>query len=296
MGRHAARAALGCALALPAGCGDGSEPEDPVDACLALDSGTAAPAIPAVSSALRGSVRIWDERNTSVEEPGSPRLDLHRGQISASFGRTAEPGEGPPVEDLGGGCVGFVGIPDLRSRTSTALELGQLSVRGTAVGTVDVPATRPGVHRFVGAPLVGPDALEVVGAAGAFPGFSARVAPVEPMTLLAPDPRASAALGATNASVLAWTAGDGDAVTVRFTPNQPRGMEIQGGQVECRVPDQGCLVLPSAAAIFLAASRVDSYTVSVERERAGVTESEGAQVLVRVASSWRFDMAAGAIP
>jgi hypothetical protein len=155
---------------------------------------------------------------------------------------------------------------------------------------VEVAPLGAGRYAYTGERLLGASAVSIEARGASFPGFTEALAPVAEMTGLEPDPRAPVAFRVAPLT-LRWPAGDGDAVWIELTPVPAPGTPRRGGQVTCRVPDDGCHVVPEGAIAFLRSSAADRYVGQVRRERVRVAEVGAAEVLLEAASGWRFELA-----
>lgn len=246
---------------------------------------------PELSSTLRGSVRVRDERDTSFED-GAGRLNIHRGRITATFGRLgSQTGTRAAGLPLGLACLGLTSRPIPAVGTATS-GLGALAVEGTALGRVTVPSRGPGRFGFEGEPLLSSGVrLRVEAQGDTFPSFSEVIDTVGPLEMLAPDPRGSPGFGNGQGVEFRWVPGNGDAVWLEVAPLFPPGTPASGGKVLCRVVDDGCHRIPDEAVLFLEASGVDRFVAIVRRERVRLATVGTAEVLLEAASSWRFDLA-----
>ncbi len=170
--------------------------------------------------------------------------------------------------------------------------MARLSVNGTASGPIDVPSLGGGRFSYLGAPLLGATTLSVEGEQLEFPAFAERIEPVAAMSVLGPDPMGGAVLGLGPLD-LAWVRGDSDAVVIEIAPLGPSGAPATGGQVFCRVADDGCHRLPESVTGFLRASS-DRFVATLRRERTALTTPPGAAVVVEASSAWRFELGAEA--
>lgn len=284
--------AIGCILALPMGC-SGASDDDIGGSCV--DEG--APSAPnRAESERRGQIRILDERDTTDLMAGSARLDIHRGRVTATFGDVSAVTSTPAATvPLGEHCVGLTSRPVLGGQAELQ-SVGDLTL-ARAAGPVNVPALEPGRHAWVGSPLFSEGPLGLEAAGDTFPGFSIELNPPEALELLAPASDRSEVFDAAAPPRFRWVPGSGDAVEIELTPVQPDGTVASGGQVSCRVADQGCFDLPASAGVLLAASGVRRFVASVRRIRQTVYAlSDGAELEVALIASWRTDLDAEATP
>lgn len=272
---------VSAALGLTSGC-DGDPPEPPVfplivEAC-APGAGVERPELLA---STRGMVRIRDE--IGGEAAGEPR-----GRVTASFGRlgvdTGTPAVGLPLDSA---CVGLTSRPSPATDTED-LAVERLSVDGTTLGRVEVASLGPGRYAYTGVPLLSGGVLQVEASGGTFPAFREAISPVAPLELSAPDPGTPIRLE--EGLRVRWTPGDGEAMFVEVAPVFAAGPSPSGGQVICRVADEGCLDLSESALVFLGASGADRFRLTIRRERTRLAQVPGAEVLIEVASGTGFPL------
>lgn len=249
-----------------------------------------------------GKLTIRDQKDRRVDPVMGAALS-EIGLIQGSFfdvsTQTSTPAvvlEFPEIDGSAGSCVGRVSRATVGG-TRRGLTLSGLEVEGTSLGTLQVPSTASGVYVYSGDPLIRRgQMLRAVGeASDDFPGFDVSIDPVEPMDLIAPDPRGDDELNYTDLTV-AWTAGTGDLVQIVIDPTDEPSAAESGGQVTCLVPDDGCYVIPSSAVEFLLASGATRFDLSIERQRLlGSFPADDAYIGVEVTSEMMITVKNGVL-
>ncbi|MBK8012303.1 MAG: hypothetical protein IPK13_13220 [Deltaproteobacteria bacterium] len=280
-------------------CG-GKEPSPGGEACENHVPLAGFPATPI--RARIGRLTIRDQKDRRVDPvmgAASSEVGLIQGSffdVSAQTSTAAVVLEFPEIDGTAGSCIGRVSRATVGG-TRRGLMLSGLSVEGTSLGTLEVPSTALGVYVYTGDPLIVEQRLlRAVGqASDDFPGFDVTVSALEPMNVLAPDPRGDDELGFADLTV-AWTAGTGDLVQIVIDPTDEPSTAESGGQVTCLVPDDGCYVIPSSAIEFLLASGATRFDLSIERQRiAGAFPADDAYVGVEVTSEMMITVKNGVL-
>ena len=221
-----------------------------------------------------GFVTLTDVRDRTVDENGQRRR-VDAGRIQAGFAdRSTVTSTPAQIMPLGLACFGLISRP-VRSGQTRPLDMESVRVEGTARGEVVAPQTRSGTHVAAGDPLLGTgdESLRFVATATAADGFVSFDVMLDGLRgtvdLTTPDPSAPADL-TQEAYPIRWAPAGADWVEIVVTPE---GRDIDdGGQVVCRVADDGCFDLPAAATAFLLSGNVDHYTMSVALHRYGALE------------------------
>ena len=256
--RWVARCVVFVALASPGGCSD--DADSGLNPACQEDLDIRDTFVPDVQR--RGSVTIRDVVDTSLGSDGE-QLDIRQGRIQGNFGTVTATGAAARLQDLGLSCVGLTSLPAVG--TTVRQTAGALRIEGLADG--DVIVEPDGSTRYIetGAPYFGAagPTLRASAPGGDFPGFSIDVPAVQTLQLRAPATDGTARL-LPGELVVEWSAGDADFVEVRVTPvsDEP---SISGGQVICRVADDGCFTLPASATSFLLSNNTRTYTFRVQR-------------------------------
>lgn len=284
-------AAAALAAAALAGCSDdGVDPPDNA-ACEV----SAPPEVPVeVPGDLRGSVTILDRRDHTLDESGQPRAGV-QGRIAATFADfSAITSTKSGLMPLGDTCVGTISRP-LSSGELGRLELDSLVVTGLTKAEIRPTRTSPGVYTAVEASLLLDGAAQIrvtgVGAAGGFASFDETLEGIDALEVTEPASDGTAKLTVDEVFVR-WNPGNGDYALVTISPKDP----MNGGAVSCLVQDDGCFVLPTAAATFLLASQDDQYELSVERHRRrSVRLAEETTLDIELVAEHRATMVNGAL-
>ncbi|MCK6551651.1 hypothetical protein L6R52_37810 [Myxococcota bacterium] len=298
--RRDRNAALVLVAALSAACGGGGTAPPPAGDC---SEETPVEPVQTIDALVRGSVSVVDRADHTLDDDGQPRAAT-TGRFTGTFADfttvTSTPSD---LVAVGATCVGLVSRP-VSSGPPRRLDLASLVVRGTAAGELGATRTSTGVFAKTTTArlLEGASTLTIVGAAiaGGFPAFDQGIDAVATLELLAPvaAPAAEAELLLVDDVSIEWTpgpAGSGAWIDVTILPEQAEGAS-GGGQVTCRVRDDGCFVLPASASAFLLASQAPRYTVSVARRRAiSVAPATGASLDVEVASEVRVSLVNGVL-
>lgn len=290
-------AVLVVALALAA-CGSDGPTAPPAGDC---GEETPVDPVSTIDARVRGAVSITDRRDVTLDDTGRPR-DTTTGRFTGTFADfttvTSTPSQ---LVAVGSTCVGLVSRP-VSSGPPARLDLASLVVRGVAGGEVAATRTSTGVFVKTSSTrlLDGATSLTVEGVSvdGGFPAFEVAVAAVPSLELLAPlaAPEGEAEPLLVDDVSIEWTPSTAAGAWVDVTILPELGDGADGGQVTCRVRDDGCFVLPASASAFLLASQAARYTVSVARRRAlSVAPTEGTSLDVEVASEVRVSLVNGVL-